>query len=127
MTTTEQVLKAAKQLGQLIAEHEAAVKFESSIKKLQADLDAQRAMNDLNRHVAALAQKEAEGKPIEVEEKHKLADLQQVVSANPLLRELQVGQMDYLDLMRQIDQTISQKAAVEEMAKAGRAGPAGSS
>jgi cell fate (sporulation/competence/biofilm development) regulator YlbF (YheA/YmcA/DUF963 family) len=104
--TTQDVLNKAHELGDLIAQHPAAKKMEDILKRLQDDTDAQRAMNDYNRHLQALSEKEAAGKPIEVEDKRKLEALQNAVIRNPILRDFQVGQMDYLDLMRKVDEAI---------------------
>ncbi len=107
MATTEEILEAARQLGKLLASHPAAIRFEETVRKLQNDVDAQRVLNDYNRHLETLAQKQAAGQPIEVEDKRRLDALQQKVIEHPLLQELQVVQMDYLDLMRRVDEAMS--------------------
>ncbi|MEM7626588.1 MAG: YlbF family regulator [Planctomycetota bacterium] len=104
---TPAVLEAAQRLGTLIAKHPATQKLEGLLKQLDGDTDAQRLMNDLNRHRQTLADKQTKGEPIEVEDKHKLETLQQNVAGNAILRELQMAQMDYVDLMRKVDGTIS--------------------
>lgn len=109
MATTQEVLAAARDLGELIAKHEAAQKVEEVMKKLEADVEAQRLLNDLNRHVATLAEKESSNQPIEVEDKRKLETLQGGVSRNVVLRDFQMVQMDYVDLMRKVDQAISDR------------------
>ena len=55
---------------------------------------------------AVIAEKEARQQPIEVEDKRKLEQLHQKVIEHPLLRDLQVVQMDYLDLMRKVDEAL---------------------
>jgi cell fate (sporulation/competence/biofilm development) regulator YlbF (YheA/YmcA/DUF963 family) len=107
VATTDEILNAARALGQLLASHEAAAKFEATVRKLQDNADAQRILDDYNRHLAALSEKEASGKPIEVQDKRKLETLQQQVISHPLLQELQLVQMDYLDLMRRVDEAMS--------------------
>lgn len=107
MATTQEILTAAKDLGKLIAKHQAVVQLEKLTSQLQADVEAQRLLTDLNRHLQALGEKEAAGQPIEVADKHKLDDLQKKVISHPLLGQLQMTQMDYLDLMRQVDDAIS--------------------
>jgi len=114
MASTEQILQAARELGKLLASHEAAARFEAVIQKLQSDTEAQRLLNDYNRQMTTIAEKEATGKPIEVADKHQLQSLQQQVSANAMLRELQMAQMDYLDLMRRVDEAMSPMPAGEE-------------
>lgn len=106
MAGTDQILTKARELGKLIAEHDAARKLADAVDRLKDDADAQRALNDFSRHLNALAEKQAAGKPIEVDDKRKLEQLQLAVAKNPLLRDLQVLQMDYLDLMRRVDDAI---------------------
>ena len=106
MPSTQEILDAAKKVGQMVASHDATQKLESSLKALEADPDAQRAITDFNRFLQALAQKEQAGKPIEVEDKRKLESLQQAVVMNIKLRNFQMAQMDYVDLLRKIDDAI---------------------
>lgn len=106
MATTEEILSKARELGDLIARHPATKKLEDLITRLQADTDAQRAMTDYNRQLESLAEKEAAGQPVEVEDKRKLESLQMAVIRNPLLRDFQMVQMDYLDLLRRVDETM---------------------
>lgn len=117
--TTEDLLKRAHELGDLIAEHPTAKKLEDVLRRLQADVEAQRAMNDYNRHLQALGDKEAQGRPIEVADKKKLEQLQNAVIKNAVLRDFQVAQMDYLDLMRRVDEAIQGGPAQPAGAPAG--------
>lgn len=104
--TTDDILKKARELGDLIGQHPAAKKLEDVLTRLQADIEAQRAMTDYNRHLQVLGEKEAAGKPIEVGDKRKLDDLQKAVVRNRTLSDFQLAQMDYLDLMRKVDEAI---------------------
>ena len=106
MASTDRILSAAVELGQLIAEHDASKKFEDAVKKLRDDVEAQRVLNDHNRQLQEIHEKQTKGEPIEVDDKHKLEKLQDAVIKHPLLRDLQVIQMDYMDLMRRVDEAI---------------------
>ena len=106
MVSTEKILKSAAELGKLIAEHESTRKFEAVAEKLQQDTDAQRLLTDYNRQMALMQEKEAKNEPIEVADKHKLEQLQNGMIQHALLRDLQMVQMDYLDLMRRVDEAI---------------------
>lgn len=106
MATTQEILKAAAALGELISSHDAAKKLESVARSLQGDIEAQRILNDFNRAMQAVAEKEAAGQPIEVADKKKVENLQGAVIRNPVLRQFQTAQMDYLDLMRRVDEAI---------------------
>lgn len=106
MTSTEQIVKAATELGRLIAEHDAAKKFDEMTKKIRDDTEAQRLLTDYSRHMQTIQEKQAAGKPIEVEDKRRLEKFQQDMVANSLLRDLQLIQMDYLDLMRRVEEAM---------------------
>ncbi|MFW6060206.1 MAG: YlbF family regulator [Phycisphaeraceae bacterium] len=106
MASTDQILQKARELGELISKHESAKKLEDVLKRLEQDSDAQRVLNDYNRHLQALSEKQQQGQPIEVEDKHKLEQLQKQVVTNKVLRDFQSAQMDYVDLMRRVDEAM---------------------
>jgi cell fate (sporulation/competence/biofilm development) regulator YlbF (YheA/YmcA/DUF963 family) len=107
MATTQEIVRAAQALGKLIASHPMSQRFDLVVTKLRQDTDAQRILTDFNRMAEKIAQKEAAGQPIEVEEKRQVEKLRTEMIRNSLLGELQMAQMDYLDLMRQVDDAIS--------------------
>ncbi len=121
MATTQEIIDAAKSLGKLITTHPAAKRMDDLMKKLQADREAQRVLTDFNRHMQMLGQKEQQGRPIEIEDKRKMDQYQTAVAQNLVLRELQIAQMDYLDLMRQVDDLV--KGAEGEGTPAAAASP----
>ena len=57
MATKQEIMDAATKLGKLIADNPVGQKLEDAIKKLESDLDAQRAMNDYQRVIQALSEK----------------------------------------------------------------------
>ncbi len=107
MATTQEILDAAAKLGKLIATHDAAKKYEQVLKRFSEDVDAQRLLSDMNRFTDGLAEKEAKGQPIEVSEKKQMAAFQEKVMQNAVIRDFQMVQMDYLDLMRRVDQAMA--------------------
>lgn len=106
MASTEQIVAAAEKVGELIAEHPAARKLEAVLERLEKDTQAQRTLTDYNRQLQKIAEKEQAGKPIEVEDKHQAQTLRNQIIRNPILCDLQIAQMDYVDLMRRVDQAI---------------------
>ena len=123
MATTQDILDAAKSLGKLISTHPAAKRMDDLMKRLQGDREAQRVLTDFNRHMQMVGQKEQSGRPVEVEDKRKLDQYQTAVAQNLVLRELQMAQMDYLDLMRQVDDLVG--GVEQEGAAPGGQGGAG--
>jgi len=106
MPSTPEIVQQARRLGEMIAEHDAAKKLDAAVAALEADIEAQRALTDLNRHMQLLDDKQQQGKPIEVEDKRKAETLRKAVIRSPVLRDLQVAQMDYADLMREVQSAI---------------------
>ena len=106
MATTEEILKAANDLGKLVKDHKAIVGMRDAAEKLRADVDAQRALADFERFVQTIGEKERNSQPIEVEDKHKLESLQKAVINNATLRTFQLAQIEMLDLRRKIDEAV---------------------
>ena len=67
---------------------------------------------------AVVAQKveqlEHENKPVEVDDKHKLRDLHDTLVANDLFKRFTAAQVEYVDLMRQVNQTLRKQLAEVE-------------
>ncbi|MFA7236687.1 MAG: YlbF family regulator [Phycisphaeraceae bacterium] len=116
--------EAAKHLGELIREHPSAKTFSAATESLDKDIATQRLITDFNRHLQKLAEKQHAGKPIEVEDKHKLEQLQSAVAAHPLIAHMQQSQMDYLDVMRKAMVLVAQTAGGEEALDEGMDMPA---
>jgi len=111
MASDDQIMKSAQELGKLLGDHPKVARLEGAIEKLKGDTEAQRALNDFNRHLQTVAEKEMAGQPIEVSDKHRLQELQNEVVHNLVLREFQLAQMDYVDLVRAIDETMYGRSA----------------
>ena len=110
--TTQEIVDSAVELGKLLAKHKAVSELEAALKQFQEDVDSQRLFNDYQRHMAKIAEKEAQGDPIEVQDKQQLQKLQESVMHNSILRQLQIKQMDYLDLMRRVDEAIAGQSSI---------------
>jgi len=107
MADTNQILNAASQLGRMISEHPAVRKYGEILAAIREDVEAQRLLADYSRHMDLIGEKESQGRPIEVEDKRRLADLQGRVAMNAKLRDMQIAQMDYVDLMRSVDEAMA--------------------
>jgi len=116
MVTTQEIIDSAVNLGKQLAKHQAVSELEVVLKQFQEDVDSQRLFNDYQRHMAKIAQKEAQGDPIEVNDKRRLQQLQEDMTQNSILRQLQIKQMDYLDLMRRVDQSITGQSSIGQLA-----------
>lgn len=107
MATTEELIAKAKELGLLIAQHEAAKGLVSATAKLKGDASATQAIQGFNRLLQTLSMKEQAGMPIDANEKRQLESLQQTVATNLSLRAFQSAQVSYVELMRQVDEALT--------------------
>lgn len=107
MTDTSQILDAAAKLGRLISEHPAMKKYRQVLQAVREDTPAQHLLADYSRQMDAIQEKESQGQPIEVEDKRRLSELQGRVAMHPILRDMQMAQMDYVDLMRKVDEAMA--------------------
>lgn len=107
MPDTTHILEAARKLGAMIAEHPTVRKYGEILDAIRNDVEAQRLLADYSRQIDLIGEKESQGRPIEVEDKRRLSDLQARVAMHPKLRDMQIAQMDYVDLMRRVDEAMA--------------------
>ena len=60
-----------------------------------------------------MAELEKSNKPIEVEEKRKLAELEEKIGTHPTLAELTRRQVDFVEMMRKVKQAIDQELQID--------------
>ena len=102
----EEILRMARELGRAIAAH----RFYRTLREAEAavavDEEAKRLAEEFNRQQEKILRLSEERKPIEPEDKRRLADLQQQVAGNELLKRLQAAQVDFRHLMDGVDEAI---------------------
>ncbi|MEW6249590.1 MAG: YlbF family regulator [Planctomycetota bacterium] len=106
MADTQELLTRAHALGEALAAHPMVQAHFEAQRALQADAAAQQLLRDYQQHLARIRQLEAEQKPIEVADKHKLRDLEQRLAGHATLKALMRSQADYVALWSQVDQAI---------------------
>lgn len=107
MTDSAQIIDMATKLGRMISEHPAMQKYRELLTAIRKDTEAQRLLADYSRQMDTINEKESQGQPIEVDDKRRLSDLQGRVAMHPKLRDMQMAQMDYVDLMRKVDEAMA--------------------
>ena len=110
----DQVIKLAERLGKAIAETDRFTKLREVEKATRDDSDAQKALAEMESFQQEIARKEADGSPIEPEEKRRLADLRTKVHTNAGLQGLARAQADYMELMSRVNGTIREQLGVDE-------------
>lgn len=103
----EDILRAANDLGLLIKGTELYRRYEEVSLKLDADAPARELLEEYAGFSETMYEKESRGAPIEPDEKKRLQELTEKVTANPLLKEYIATQTYFMNLMMQVQQAIS--------------------
>ena len=104
----DDIIAHASELGKKIAAHPRCSEFMAAAKAVAEDLHAQQILKAYQDQVRKVQELETAGKPIEVDDKHKLADAEGQVAGNDKLKEMLKLQADYLEMMNRINQAIDQ-------------------
>jgi len=95
----DKILRMARELGQAIATHRHYQALRAAEEGVKADADANALIDDFNRQQEKIIRLTDEQKPIEPQDKRRMADLQAQVVANEPLKRLQAAQVDFRYLM----------------------------
>ncbi len=102
----EEILAGAAELGRRIAASDVFARLRRSESAIQADEAARKLLNDFQAQRLRVDELESSGKPVEVEDKHRIRDLADAVHSHPKLQELLRAQADYLEMMGRVNRTI---------------------
>ena len=105
----QDILDVAGKLGEAIAQSPQFKRLRDAEEKVRQNADARKHSEDFNAIAVKLARLEQERKPIEPEDKREFQRLQEAVRDDEVLQEHLAAQADYVDVMRQVNETI-QKA-----------------
>ena len=105
-TDTQTIMDAAEQLSQLVADHPATGKYKSAQKAVSDDPEAGRLLADFDRQIDALARQEQQGMPITDAQRVQLESLQSRIVSNLKVKNLNLAQVEFIDLLRRVNQTI---------------------
>jgi len=102
----DEVLARADALAEAIRESDRFVAMRRVEGEVSADEEARRLLTDLQAVRESIAKKEAELKPIEPDEKRRLAELEAAWEANETVGRLQEVQAAFLEMMEQVNRKI---------------------
>ncbi|MCB9854958.1 MAG: YlbF family regulator [Phycisphaerales bacterium] len=115
----DDIIADAAALGKKIASHPKMKAFVASVDALKADGEAESLLKKYQEKSREIDTKASQGKPVEVDEKRELADLQKKVASNDKIKAMIRCETDYLDLMRRINDAIDRAAAEAHGAASG--------
>ena len=113
MATTDinEILSLAQKLGDLVAAHPAVAKYKEAQKMVAGDPDAGRLMSEFDRQLETLSRQEASGMGITDAQRRSLESLQSQIMSHIKIKNLNMAQVDFVDLLRKVNQTWQSKLA----------------
>lgn len=123
-TDTQQILDAAEKLSQMVADHPATARYKQAQKAVTDDPDASRLLSEFDRQIETLGRQEQSGMPITDAQRQQLESLQSRIMSHIKIKNLNLSQVEFIDLLRRINQTIQRP--LTETAGAPASGSTGS-
>ncbi len=120
----QQILSEAEKLGQLVATHPAVERYKQSQKTLADDPDAARSLAEFDRQIETLARQEQSGMPVTDAQRQQLESLQSRIVSNIKVKALNLAQVEFIDLLRKVNQTVLRPVQGDAAGKAAQPGRA---
>jgi cell fate (sporulation/competence/biofilm development) regulator YlbF (YheA/YmcA/DUF963 family) len=121
---TDQIMQEAEKLGQLVAQHPAVARYKQAQKSVADDPEAGRMLADFDRQLETLGRQEQSGMPVTDAQRMQLESLQGRIISHIKIKALNMAQVEFVDLLRKVTQTI-QRPLADTPPGAGGAGGAG--
>ena len=102
----ERILRLARRLGQAIKESDQYQALESGRQAVESDPDGKTLFDEFYTQQYKVSQLLRQQKPVEAEDKRKLADLQQRLAANDGAKALMKAEADFAELMSRVNKSI---------------------
>jgi cell fate (sporulation/competence/biofilm development) regulator YlbF (YheA/YmcA/DUF963 family) len=118
---TQQIMDEATKLGELVAQHPAVARYKEARKGVEQDPDANRLLAEFDRQIEALSRQQASGMQITDAQQQSLEALQSKIVSHLKIKALNLAQVDFIDLLRKITQTIQRPLNLQEGAPGGAA------
>ena len=109
-----EIIELAGKLGKAIASSPQAAAMREARKALDSQADIMQTLKDYQAHEDKLAQLQQDNKPIEVDDKRKLQELHDKLIASDVFKKLTAAQVEYVDLLRQVNSAMRQELAGTE-------------
>jgi cell fate (sporulation/competence/biofilm development) regulator YlbF (YheA/YmcA/DUF963 family) len=107
-------IELATRLGKAIADSPQAAALRAARDALNARPEIAAMLQDYHQQAEKVAKLEEEQKPVEVEDKHKLQSLNDQLVSSDAFKQFQAAQVDYVDLMRKVDEALRKELAATE-------------
>jgi cell fate (sporulation/competence/biofilm development) regulator YlbF (YheA/YmcA/DUF963 family) len=105
-TDTQTILDAADKLSLLVADHPAVARYKSAQKSVAEDPEAGRLLAEFDRQIETLGRQEQQGVPVSEAQRAALESLQSRIISHLKIKNLNMAQVEFIDLLRKVNQTI---------------------
>jgi cell fate (sporulation/competence/biofilm development) regulator YlbF (YheA/YmcA/DUF963 family) len=112
----QEIIEAARRLGKLIAESSRAKELAAAAAAVRNNPEAQGLLRDHGRQLAHMQRLEAQVKPVEVQDKHKLAELEAKLAGHVQIKALMKAQADFAEMMHLVNDAIQSQGAARPAA-----------
>jgi cell fate (sporulation/competence/biofilm development) regulator YlbF (YheA/YmcA/DUF963 family) len=119
---TKEIIDAADKLGQLVAQHPAVSKYKQAQESVAKDPDASRLLGEFDRQIETLARQEQSGMPLTDAQRQQIESLQSQIVSHIKIKALNMAQVDFIDLLRKINQTYQKYVMDQPSAGGGNGG-----
>jgi cell fate (sporulation/competence/biofilm development) regulator YlbF (YheA/YmcA/DUF963 family) len=104
----------SKSLGKELANSPQAVAYRAARDGIHADVELSKMIEEYERQAGKMADLEDQQKPVEVEDKRKLQELNARLVASPQFKKFSAAQMEYINLLRQVNEAMRAELAETE-------------
>ena len=108
------ILELARRLGKAIAESSQAASLRAARTALDAQPEVRQLLKDFQGQSAKIMRMEEEQKPVEVEDKHRLEELQNKLASHEAFKKYTAAQVEYVHLMRQVNGALQKQLTETE-------------
>ena len=109
----DDLIKHARELGKKIAAHPRTREFLAAARAVAEDKEAQNHLKSYQDAITRIRTLEAQGKPVEPDDKRKAADAERQVAGNEKLKSMMKTQVEYLELMNRVNSAIEEQTQGE--------------
>jgi len=109
----DEIIDQARELGRKIAAHPRTKDFLAAARAVAEDRQAQDLLKTYQEAVNKIRTLQSAGKPIEPEDKRKVADAERGVAGDEKLKAMMKHQADYMELMQRVNGAIDQASQSE--------------
>jgi cell fate (sporulation/competence/biofilm development) regulator YlbF (YheA/YmcA/DUF963 family) len=125
MAEHNEIIDVAGKLGEMLASHTAFTKYRDAQKAVSTDPEAGKLLGDFEKEIMQLARLEQQGMPPTDAQQQKVVALQTRIASNLRIKQLNIAEMDFMDLLRRVNQTMLRPVGMVRESGQGGAGMQG--